>query len=312
MQTWMKIAQGLIGTREVKGRGDNPVIMEMYAAVGHDWVEHDEVAWCAAFVGYCLEKAGFRSTRKLTARSYLDYGEKVDNVRNAVAGDIVVFKRGNSDWQGHVAFYVSQTKSSIKVLGGNQADAVNIRSYPKSKLLGIRRVMSADRAPTIDVKGVQAKLKSLGYHEVGNVDGMMGPRTRAAILAFKADNGLGLTPDIDSALLTAMETADHREIGEARATGKPENSRILSGANVQMASGGIGAAMAIGAQVGQTVDQAEQANNVVERGLSLLGLYEMVAPYLPFIAAAIFITVFLIGWRIRKARIEDYRTGRTP
>ena len=71
------IARSYIGTTEGPGPADNPVIMEMYASVGHDWVEHDETAWCAAFVGHCLEKAGIRSTRALNARSYLGFGEPV-------------------------------------------------------------------------------------------------------------------------------------------------------------------------------------------------------------------------------------------
>ena len=71
--THMSIARSYLGTKELKGSADNPKIMEMYRTVGHHWVEHDEVAWCAAFVGHCLEKAGFTSTRKLNARSYLSH-----------------------------------------------------------------------------------------------------------------------------------------------------------------------------------------------------------------------------------------------
>ena len=43
-----EIARGYIGTTEGLGPENNPVIMAMYASVGHDWVEHDSVAWCAA------------------------------------------------------------------------------------------------------------------------------------------------------------------------------------------------------------------------------------------------------------------------
>ena len=77
MPTPLDIARGYLGTKELKGSADNPKIMEMYHAVGHDWVEHDEVAWCAAFVGHCLEKSGLGSSRKLNAQSYLTWGEKV-------------------------------------------------------------------------------------------------------------------------------------------------------------------------------------------------------------------------------------------
>lgn len=71
MQTAIQIARSYLGTKELKGSADNPKIMEMYKTIGHTQVEHDEVAWCAAFVGHCLEKAGVVSTRKLNARSYL-------------------------------------------------------------------------------------------------------------------------------------------------------------------------------------------------------------------------------------------------
>ena len=187
------IARSYIGTTEGPGPADNPTIMEMYASVGHDWVEHDSVAWCAAFVGHCLERAGIRSTRKLTARSYLDWGVPVD-VMNARQGDIGVIPRGSSSWQGHVFFIDRIEGQWVWGLGGNQDDAVNVKRYPVSKLLGIRRAGDVAPAVTLSVAAVQRRLQDLGYHEVGQVDGKVGPRTRAAILAFRNDNDLALMP----------------------------------------------------------------------------------------------------------------------
>lgn len=93
---------------------------------------------CAAFTGYCLEKAGIESTKKLNARSYLDWGNTTKTPR---IGDVVVFWRGKKDgWQGHVGFFVRAKGDSIYVLGGNQSDMVNIQAYPKSRLLGYRTV----------------------------------------------------------------------------------------------------------------------------------------------------------------------------
>ena len=63
MSTYMKLARDLLGTKEVSGPTGNPKIMEMYRSVGHEWVKDDSVAWCAAFIGHCLEKSGIRSTR---------------------------------------------------------------------------------------------------------------------------------------------------------------------------------------------------------------------------------------------------------
>ena len=134
-----EIAKTYIGTTEGPGPQNNPVIVQMYATVGQDWVEHDSVAWCAAFVGHCVESAGLRSTRKLNARSYLNWGVPIE-LADAQEGDIAIFTRGDpSGWQGHVGFFVRSAGTHIEVLGGNQNDQVSIARYPVTRLLGIRR-----------------------------------------------------------------------------------------------------------------------------------------------------------------------------
>lgn len=133
-----QLARAEIGTVEWKN-GSNPKVLAYYEDAGHAWVEDDAVAWCAAFVGAMLKRAGLKGTEKLTARSYLDWGEAVA-LEDARAGDIAVFQRGSSEWQGHVGFYVSHNSKTVKVLGGNQSDRVRESDYLRSSLLGIRRI----------------------------------------------------------------------------------------------------------------------------------------------------------------------------
>jgi len=312
MPNYMDIARGYLGTKEVAGADNNPLIMEMYASVGADWVEHDSVAWCAAFVGHCLERAGIRSTRKLTARSYLTFGEPVD-LKDAREGDIVVFKRGNSGWKGHVAFFVADAGSKIAVLGGNQGDAVTIAKYPKSTLLGVRRFTSAARAaPAPSIMAVQRKLRDLGYHEVGTIDGMIGPRTRAAVLAFRSDNGLPLTLDIDVALTEALESAEPRAVSEVRANGLPHKSRILTAANAQIAVGTAGGVASTAAAIGPMIETAEEARGLTERAAALFSLNTFMSEWMPWITIAVCAVVIIFAWRARAARIADHRTGKTP
>jgi len=309
------IAQGYIGLTEGPGPTDNPKIIEMYASVGHDWVEHDSVAWCAAFVGHCLEKAGIRSTRKLNARSYLDWGVPVE-VTDAQQGDIGVIPRGSSSWQGHVFFIDRIEGAWVWGLGGNQDDAVNIKRYPVSKLLGVRR--AGNVAPRVEmgvemgVPEVQRRLKSLGYHEVGAIDGQIGGRTRAAILAFRQDNDLALAPIIDVALTEALEAASPREVAPERASGVPTESRIIMAANAQIGLGVIGAAGSLGSQLAPALVEAEQARDVAGRMFALIGLEGWLSAALPWIGAAVFMGVIIYALRAKAARIEDHRTGRTP
>lgn len=309
--TPFEIAQSYIGTTEGPGPEDNPTIVEMYASVGHDWVEHDSVAWCAAFVGHCLEKAGLRSTRRLNARSYLEWSIPVD-LADAQEGDIVVFSRGSKSWQGHVGFFVKMAGAMIEVLGGNQSDAVNIQRYAKSRLLGVRRAGNVAPAVMLSVREVQARLKALGYHEVGSIDGQIGPRTRAAVLAFRDDNGLPLVPIIDVALTEALASAEPRPVASERAVGVPEGSRILTAANAQVGLGVLGAAGSVVAQIAPALTQAEEARDTAERVLDLVGLADVVQAVLPWVGAAVFIGVIFYALKARKARIDDHRSGKTP
>lgn len=306
------IAKTFVGTREVPGKQSNPEIIAMFRAVGHEWVEDDSVAWCAAFIGACIERAGIRSTRALNARSYLQWGVPVE-LADAQEGDVIVFSRGDPNgWQGHVGFFVKRAGTNIEVLGGNQSDAVNVARYPVSQLLGVRRAGNVAPAVTMSVRAVQERLRALGYHEVGSVDGKMGPRTRAAILAFRADNGLDLVPEIDGELSEAILKAAPRKIAPERAAGVPEGSRIVTAANAQIGLGVVGAVGSVGSQIAPAVAEAEGAKDLAERVFTLVGLDGWLSAALPWIGAAVFIGVIIYAVKARNARIEDHRTGRTP
>jgi len=97
--------------------------------------------WCAAFVNAVLEKNNIAGSNSLAARSFLEWGESTDQPQR---GDIVVFTRGNSNWQGHVGFYLDTVEYNNKIyymiLGGNQDDKVSIMYYPKQLLIETRKI----------------------------------------------------------------------------------------------------------------------------------------------------------------------------
>ncbi len=130
-------AEKEIGVHEVKGSQHNQRIVAYHQATTLA-ASDDETPWCAAFVNWCLEVTGQRGTRSATARSFLKWGDEIE-LTDAKPGDVAVFSRGNSPWQGHVAFFLQQSNGRLEVLGGNQGDAVTVATYPKAKLLGVRR-----------------------------------------------------------------------------------------------------------------------------------------------------------------------------
>lgn len=133
---YYQIALKELGVREIKGNAHNARILEFHKATSYK-ATADEVAWCSAFVNWCLKEAGIEGTNNAAARSFLRWGEATKTPKK---GDICVFKRGSSPWQGHVGFYAGETETHILVLGGNQGDEVCIKKYPKEQLIEIRRV----------------------------------------------------------------------------------------------------------------------------------------------------------------------------
>jgi uncharacterized protein (TIGR02594 family) len=133
----LEIALSEYGVAEIVGNKHTRRILDYFDRVGHEWVQTDETAWCAAFLGFCLEEANIQSSRSLNARSYLDWGQAWED--DPQLGCVAVFWRSSPDsWMGHVGFYITERNGWIYVLGGNQSNQVNIQAYPKSRLLGYR------------------------------------------------------------------------------------------------------------------------------------------------------------------------------
>jgi uncharacterized protein (TIGR02594 family) len=108
--------------------------------------------WCAAFVNSVLELDGIPGSESvsdypLTARSFLKWGERVESA-DIQRGDVVIFPRGNSSWQGHVGFYVDTQMHNGReywiILGGNQSNEVRYEFYSPNRALGIRRWINTE------------------------------------------------------------------------------------------------------------------------------------------------------------------------
>ena len=132
---WMALARQELGVAAIPGPEDNDRVLRYFRDVGHGEIKHDEVAWCAAFAGACLERSGHRSTRSLMARSYLNWGVALDTPRQ---GCIVVLSRGVNRALGHVGFYAGTSGGNALLLGGNQSRKVSIAAFARSRVLGYR------------------------------------------------------------------------------------------------------------------------------------------------------------------------------
>lgn len=127
----------------------NPVLVEFFNATRTRPVG-DTTPWCAAFVNWCLQRAGataggdFSPTQSASSGSFRVWGHALDLDAGETPqlGDIVVFERVDpierTVGRGHVGFFLREDNDRILVLGGNQAEgpprrqAINRRWFRKS------------------------------------------------------------------------------------------------------------------------------------------------------------------------------------
>lgn len=145
--TAFELAQRFVGIEEVPGSVANPAILAMLR-LDDKWPEDDSVPWCSAFVNYIAWLLRLPRSKSLRARSWLLVGVPI-LVEHAQRGfDVVVFQRGEGkqpgpsviEAPGHVGFYAGYEGGRIMVLGGNQGDAVSMRSFSGHDVLGARRL----------------------------------------------------------------------------------------------------------------------------------------------------------------------------
>jgi hypothetical protein len=183
--------------------------------------------------------------------------------------------------------------------------------------------VAAEKINKTTIMQVQARLAELLYHEVGEVDGRAGKRTSSAIVAFRLDNGLPLSTEIDDALLAALMTAPPREVDKARATAtagdlREKGSTIMSGAAVQQGAGVAvaGGAVAEGVAKSGILDTLTESGETVGKVTDALtpwqGLIAFASDYLWVVFAAVGGVVLWQGIKIARARLADHRSGKTP
>lgn len=176
-----------MGQTEIAGAKDNPRIVEYHQATSLK-ASDDETPWCASFVNWVLKQMGEKGTNSAAAKSFATWGKEL---AEPVRGCIAVFTR---DGGGHVAFVDHVAGDMIYCLGGNQSNKVCISAYAKSRLLGYRGfadvatppsspdVSDANQAALKDAKmRLQSALNGVGANPALVVDGIVGPKTKAAL-----------------------------------------------------------------------------------------------------------------------------------
>jgi uncharacterized protein (TIGR02594 family) len=133
---WLTKARAYIGTKEIPGPKNNPVIMGWAARLG-GWVKsfykNDEIPWCGLFMAAVMQEAGLPAPKgALSAAAWASWGVALPS---PALGAALVFKRPGG---GHVGLYVGEDATHYHVLGGNQGDAVSVVRISKDRCVAVR------------------------------------------------------------------------------------------------------------------------------------------------------------------------------
>ena len=167
-----------------------------------------------------------------------------------------------------------------------------------------------------EVESVQKRLDELGYPEVGDWDGRWGKRTRAAVLAFRADNHLPLEPVIDDELLAALMTATPRAEVSARKEATIKDLRAVGAEDVKQADQiDIGGYVLAGTGVvtggGKLLDEVDKNSATLSR------VAEAISPVVSFVQDNFWLLLIAGGafviWKsgiLKRIRLEKHQTGK--
>lgn len=131
---WLAEARRHEGLREIPGAPTAPTIQRWLADLGA-WWRDDETPWCGVAVAAWMQAAGVTPLPRfwMRARAWADWGQPLPW---AALGAVAVFSRKGG---GHVGLVTGEDQDgNLLILGGNQGNAVNIRAFPRDRLLAFR------------------------------------------------------------------------------------------------------------------------------------------------------------------------------
>jgi uncharacterized protein (TIGR02594 family) len=137
---WMlKAKQELAKNIKESKTGSNPEIEKYFVdtTLGR---QPDDVAWCAAFVSWCIKESNGAHMPVVFSARAADWLKNGKNLAGPQYGAIVVTRPLAPKSSGHVGFAMSWDGTNVTILGGNQGDAVCTKDFHIDVVRGWRMV----------------------------------------------------------------------------------------------------------------------------------------------------------------------------
>jgi uncharacterized protein (TIGR02594 family) len=111
--------QEAIPVEEIPGAASNPEVEKFFTAtpLGR---QTDDVAWCAAFVSWCIKQSGGSAKHVIFSARAADWLSNGDQLPGPQYGAVAVLKPMAPQSSGHVGFVTAWDGTKVTLLAGNQ------------------------------------------------------------------------------------------------------------------------------------------------------------------------------------------------
>lgn len=211
------------------------------------------------------------------------------------------------------SYYTGDALNTARADPDELLDAVNSAlAMSPSKLIRYPEVELG--AKGLVVRHIQETLRGLNY-PAGKTDSVFGPNTRAAVLAFQADNGLAMTGRADEATMAALEVALPRQLDSTRTEATVADLRTAGSSTIksqdQVQAGGV-AAIGAGGLVAATemLRQIQDLSGVLSQLVfTLEPVIEVLGGSWPFLLIGLGVCGVYQAWVTKRARVADHQSG---
>lgn len=129
-------ARTLLGTKETNGANRSPLIDGWAKKYAGNWLVGQP--WCGTFMANVFTEVGLAALVPDAFYRASEWSKAGTKLTKPAYGCVVTFTRSGG---GHVGIVVGKTKTGmLKVLGGNQGDAVTIQDFDPARVTAYRWV----------------------------------------------------------------------------------------------------------------------------------------------------------------------------
>jgi uncharacterized protein (TIGR02594 family) len=152
---WFDVARDELGKDISEMNTQSQRIVSYFEATNFGKGATPATPWCGAFAAFCVKQAGLEPpTGAAVAANWKKWGSEISFRSGEIPeGAVVVLSPSEgTGTSGHVAFFngFADNGKRVKLLGGNQSDALNVKSFMTSRIAAVRWIDLQPKAPPDD------------------------------------------------------------------------------------------------------------------------------------------------------------------